>query len=293
MAYYPSTYHNVTVSDGTNVAYTEAGSPSLPFLLLLHGFPSSSNQFRNLIPLLAPTHHVVAPDLPGFGLTTTPANYTFTFANLSKTIGLFLSALNITQYAVYIFDYGAPVALRLALQSPESITAIVTQNGNAYVEGFGHPFWDPIMALWDNNTDANRAVLRENALTLDFTKAQYVTGVPAQDIPLIDPVAYTYDYLQNIQPAEKQDVQLSLLYDYRTNVDLYPAFHKYFRDTQVPLLAVWGKGDPAFIPPGGEAFKKDLPGAKIMFVDSGHFALETKVVEIAGKVKGFLRAVGH
>ncbi|KAL8820441.1 MAG: hypothetical protein Q9191_007515 [Dirinaria sp. TL-2023a] len=293
MSCHPTTYHNVTVSDGTNVAYAEAGSPSLPLLLLLHGFPSSNNQYRNFIPLLAPTHHVIAPDLPGFGLTTTPANYTFTFANLASTIGLFLSALNITRYAVYIFDYGAPVGLRLALKSPDAITAIVSQNGNAYNEGFGHPFWDPIMALWENDTAANRAVLRDNALTLDFTKLQYTAGVPAEDLPLIDPVTYTYDYLQNIQTPAKQEIQLSLLYDYRTNVDLYPAFHTYFRDTQVPLFAIWGKGDPAFIPPGAEAFKTDLPGAKIEFVDSGHFALETKGEEIAGKVKRFLKAVGH
>ena len=293
MTYHPATYHNLTVSDGTTIAYTEAGSPSLPLLLLLHGFPSSSNQFRNLIPLLAPTHHIIAPDLPGFGLTTTPADYDFTFANLANTIGLFLTALNITRYAVYIFDYGAPVALRLALSSPQSITAIVTQNGNAYVEGFGHPFWDPIFALWDNNTDANRAALRDGILTLAGTKFQYVTGVPSQDLPLIDPVAYTYDYLQNIAPPGQKDVQLALFYDYRTNVDLYPQFHEYFRESQVPLLAVWGKGDPAFIPPGAEAFKRDLKGAKVTFVDAGHFALETKVEEIAGMGRGVLKAVGH
>lgn len=211
MALHPPTYHNLTVSDGTNVAYAEAGSPSDTLLLLLHGFPSSSTQFRNLIPLLSPTHHVLAPDLPGFGLTASPSNYTFTFANLAQTISLFLAALNITRYAVYVFDYGAPVAFRLALESPGSITALVSQNGNAYVEGFGHPFWDPIMALWDHNTDANRKALADAVFTLEGTKFQYVTGVPAQDQPRIDPAAYTYDYLQNVKSPEKQQVQLDLL----------------------------------------------------------------------------------
>lgn len=293
MASYRPTYHNLAVSDGSNVAYTEAGSPSLPLLLLLHGFPSSSNQYRNLIPLLSTTHHIIAPDLPGFGLTTSPASYDFTFANLTQTISLFLAALHITRYAVYIFDYGAPVALRLALESPRSITAVVSQNGNAYVEGFGHPFWDPIMALWDNNTETNRKALADAYLNLDGTKLQYVTGVPDDDLPLIDPAAYTLDYLQNIQSSEKQRIQLDLLYDYRTNVELYPAIHKYFRDTQVPLLAIWGKGDPAFIPPGAIAFKKDLKDAKIGFVDAGHFALDTKVVEIAAAVQEFLKGVGQ
>lgn len=183
------TYHNLTVSDGTNLAYAEAGSPSDPLLLLLHGFPSSSTQFRNLMPLLSPTHHVLAPDLPGFGLIASPSNYIFTFANLTQTISLFLAALDITRYDVYVFDYGAPVAFRLALESPGSITAIVSQNGNAYVDGFGHPFWDPVMALWDHNTDANRKVLADAVLNLEGKKFQYLTGVPAQDLPRIDPAA--------------------------------------------------------------------------------------------------------
>ena len=293
MNYSPPTYHNLTVSDGTNVAYIEAGSASKPPLLLLHGFPSSSNYYRNLIPLLSESHHIIAPDFPGFGLTTAPADYTYTFANLTKTISLLLTALNFTEYAAYIFDYGAPVGLRLALENPKSLAAIVTQNGNAYVEGFGHPFWDPIMALWKDNSEANRNALREGALNLDFTKMQYTTGVPTNDLPLIDPVTYTYDYLKNIQGAKNQEIQLDLLYDYRTNVELYPAFHKYFRETQIPLLAIWGEGDPAFIPPGARAFKRDLKDAKIEFVDSGHFALETKFEVIAKAVKGFLKQVGH
>jgi len=276
MALHPLTYHNLTVSDGTNLAYAEAGSPSDPLLLLLHGFPSSSNQFRNLIPLLSPAHHILAPDLPGFGLTTSPATYNFTFANLAQTLSLFLAALHITRYAVYVFDYGAPIAFRLALKSPASLTAIVSQNGNAYVEGFGHPFWDPIMAVWEHNTATNRKILADAYLTLAGTKLQYEAGVPVPDHPLIDPAAYTYDYLQNVQSPEKQAVQLDLLYDYRTNLDLYPAFHAYFRESQVPLLALWGKGDPAFVPPAARAFRKDLKDARVAFVDAGHFALETR-----------------
>ncbi|KAG7005666.1 hypothetical protein G7Y79_00018g044730 [Physcia stellaris] len=280
------------VSDGSNIAYVEAGASNLPPLLLLHGFPSSTNQFRDLIPLLSSTHHILAPDLPGFGLTTTPANYTFTFASITDTISLFLAALNWTNYAVYIFDYGAPIALRLALEQPDAIRAIVTQNGNAYVEGFGHPFWDPIMALWENPTPAARALLRDNVLTLNTTRYQYTAGVPSADLPLINPTTYTLDYLQNLYTPTQKDHQLDLLYDYRTNVDLYPRFHEYFRKSQVPLLAIWGKGDPAFVPEGAKAYKRDLKDANVMFVDAGHFALETKVHEIAEEVRRFLGEKG-
>ncbi|MCJ1451074.1 hypothetical protein MMC28_001408 [Mycoblastus sanguinarius] len=289
---YSTTYNNISIL-GANVSYISAGSPDLPTLLLLHGFPSSSNQYRNLIPLLSSAYHIVAPDLPGFGLTTVPTSYVFSFANLAVTIGAFLTALNITSYAVYIFDYGAPVALRLALTNPNSIKAIISQNGNAYVEGLGHPFWDPVEALWKTNSTANRDFLRDNLLTLDGTVAQYTTGVPASDLPLIDPAAYTYDYLVNELGSAAQDRQLALLYDYRTNVAMYPAFQAYFRQSQVPLLAIWGKGDPAFVPAGAEAFKRDLPNAKVEFVDAGHFALETKVDVIAEQTLGFLKEVGY
>ena len=286
-----TTYTSVPLADGTNVSYVSAGAHHLPTLLLLMGFPSSSNQFRNLIPLLSSSYHVIAPDFPGFGLTTTPADYIFTFENLAATISALLVALNMGKYSMYIFDYGAPVGLRLAVKNPESVEAIVSQNGNAYVEGFGHPFWDPIMALWNEtnpNSVADREFLRDNYLTLASTKIQYTTGFPAEDLRLIDPVSYTYDYLVNLVGTEKQNRQLDLFYDYRTNVAQYPTYHEYFRKTQVPLLAIWGKGDPAFIPPGAEAFKKDLPNAIVKFVDAGHFALETKVKEIAGEVLRFL-----
>lgn len=288
------TYNALAVSDGSNISYVEAGASHLPPLLLLHGFPSSSNQFRNFIPLLSSSYHIIAPDLPGFGHTTTPASYTFTFDNLAATISAFLVALNVAKYSIYIFDYGAPVGLRLALQKPEAVSAIISQNGNAYVEGFGRPFWDPIFALQNSfNSAADREFLRNNYLTLDGTKMQYTTGVPASDLSLIDPTAYTYDYLVNLVGTEKQNHQLDLFYDYRTNAPMYPTIHEYFRKSQVPLLAIWGKGDPVFVPPGAEGFKKDLPNAIVKFVDSGHFALETKVGEIAAEVLRFLKGVEH
>ncbi len=194
---------------------------------------------------------------------------------------------------MYIFDYGAPVGLRLALANPTSVKAIISQNGNAYVEGFGHPFWDPIEALWADPSPENYETVRNGVLTLGATAYQYTAGVPPQDVPLIDPAAYTYDYLKNIQTPADQDRQLALFYDYRTNVAKYPAFQAYFRESQVPLLAVWGKGDPAFVPAGAEGFKKDLPKAEVKFLDAGHFALETKVEEIAEETLRFLKKVGY
>ena len=288
---YPSTYNNLTITPNTSISYISAGSPTLPTLLLLHGFPSSSNQFRNLIPLLSTTYHVLAPDLPGFGLTTYPPDYDFTFDNLAHTISAFLAALNVGTYAMYIFDYGAPVGLRLALANPSSVKAIISQNGNAYVEGLGHPFWDPIEALWDDPSPRNYETVREGVLTLGSTVYQYTSGVPPRDLPLVNPAASTYDYLQNLQTPADQGRQLALFYDYRTNVAAYPAFQAYFRESQVPLLAVWGKNDPAFVAAGAEAFTRDLPRAEVKFVDAGHFALETKVEEIARETLRFLGGV--
>ncbi len=291
-AAYPSTYNNISLSSGENVSYISAGSPILPVLLLLHGFPSSSNQYRNLIPLLSTTYNIIAPDLPGFGLTTVASSYIYTFENLATTISAFLTALSITSYAVYIFDYGAPVGLRLATANPQSVKAIISQSGNAYVEGLSHLFWDPFKPLWASNSNANRDAVRAFALQLAPTISQYTRGVPAKDLPLVDPAAYTYDYLQNLQPAEQQEIQLDLLYDYRNNVAAYPTFQEYFRKYQVPLLAVWGKGDPVFAPAGAHAFKRDLPAAKVVLLDGGHFLLETKVNEVADEVLGFLKEVG-
>lgn len=285
------TFHDVAIDAKTSVHYFTAGSPSNPTIVLLHGFPSSSVQYHDLAPLLASRLHVVALDLPGFGFTSVPKDFVYTFDNLATVIRAFLAKLQIKQYSVYMFDYGAPVALRLALQDPESIRAIISQNGNAHVDGFGHPFWDPIMQLWaTKNSPASRELLRDNVLTPETTKMQYTAGVPDEDLTLINPSHYALDYLQNLAGRDNQEHQLDIFYDYRTNVDLYPLAHKYFAESQVPLLAIWGKGDPAFIPPGANAFKQFLPNAVVKFVDSGHFALETKRHEIAEEVLEFLAA---
>ena len=296
MAAYVPTYHdlNVTAKDiGTvGIHYVEAGDATLPTLLLLHGFPSDSSQFRDLIPLLATFYHVLAPDFPGFGLTTYAEDFVFTFDNIALATSAWLTALQITSFAVYIFDYGAPVGLRLALERPEQLKAIISQNGNAYEEGFGHPFWDPIEALWNsNNSQAARDNLRDNALTLELTNWQYTNGVPHEDQKLVNPFQPRTDYLLNLVGKKNQENQLDLFYDYRTYKALYPKVHAYFRERQIPLLAIWGKNDPIFVPPGAEAFKKDLPRAEVRFVDAGHFALETRRGEIAQAMLGFLKQV--
>ncbi|KAK3617219.1 hypothetical protein LTR56_025433 [Elasticomyces elasticus] len=296
--YTPSpSYHDLAVDTNlgnASVHYIEAGSVSKPTVLLLHGFPSSSNQFRDLVPLLSDSYHVLAPDLPGFGLTKVPEDFVYTFDALTTIIAAWLIALNVTRYAVYIFDYGAPVGLRLALQNPDHIAAIISQNGNAYDSGFGQPFWEPIMALWNEtnpNSEADRDSLRAFYLQIGGTDYQYTTGVPEGDLKLVNPVAAQIDYYLNLEGRRKQDVQLDLFYDYRNTPPLYPKVQEYFRKSQVPLLAAWGKGDPVFIPPGAEDFKKDLPDAEIHLLDAGHFALETKRWEIAALMKKFLKTV--
>ena len=205
----------------------------------------------------------------------------------------FVDAVGLKEYAVYIFDYGAPVALRLALKDPARIKAIVSQNGNAYAEGLGKDFWAPIQAIWTSHNSTEAREFVRGAMTLESVRHQYTVGLPASDLPLVDPVAYHYDYWQNMAGRENQDRQLDLIYDYRTNVELYPAFQRYFRESQVPLLAVWGKGDKIFVPEGAEAFKRDLKDARVEFVDAGHFVLETKAGEVAEKVRGFLKEVGY
>ncbi|KAK5737175.1 hypothetical protein LTR17_006958 [Elasticomyces elasticus] len=296
--YTPSpSYHDLAVDTSlgnASVHYIKAGSVSKPTVLLLHGFPSSSNQFRDLVPLLSDSYHVLAPDLPGFGLTKVSEDFVYTFDALTTIIAAWLVALNITRYAVYIFDYGAPVGLRLALQNPDHIAAIISQNGNAYDSGFGQPFWEPIMALWNEtnpNSEADRDTLREFYLQIGGTDYQYTTGVPEGDLKLVNPVAAQIDYYLNLEGRRKQDIQLDLFYDYRNTPPLYLKVQEYFRKSQVPLLAAWGKGDPVFIPPGAEDFKKDLPDAEIHLLDAGHFALETKRWEIAGLIKKFLKTV--
>nr|OQO23864.1 hypothetical protein B0A51_05876 [Rachicladosporium sp. CCFEE 5018] len=287
----PKTNHFATIDD-TSVHYFEIGNPSLPTLLLLHGFPSSSTQYRNFAPLLANKYHIIAPDLPGFGLTKTPSDYVFTFDNLAKTISGLLHLLNISKYAVYIFDYGAPVGLRLALESPNSVKAIISQNGNAYEEGLEPAFWAPIKKLWrTENSQEARDWLRNNYLTLAATEMQYTAGFPKEDLKLVDPSQWNLDFTQNQEGRGNQERQIDLFYDYRTNLSLYPKVHAYFREKHPPVLAIWGKGDPIFVPPGAEAFKKHLKNAQVQFVDAGHFALETKGCEIAEAVLKFLGGV--
>jgi pimeloyl-ACP methyl ester carboxylesterase len=268
--------------------YREAGDPRAPTILLLHGFPTSSHMYRELIPLLAQHYHVVAPDLPGFGFSGAPdrRSYEYTFANLAKTIDAFTRTIGLDRFAIQVFDYGAPVGFRLALAHPDRITAIVTQNGNAYEEGLGK-IWTPIQKYWREPTDANRASLRE-FLTLDSIRWQYVTGVT--DASQIAPETYTLDWTHVTRPGN-DEIQLDLLRDYASNVALYPQFQRYFRERRPPILAVWGRNDPIFVPPGAEAFKRDNPAAEVRFYDTGHFALETHVDEIAAEIRRFLAKV--
>ena len=266
-------------TDGTSIFYRQAGPAGAPKLLLLHGFPTSSHMFRDLIPLLADRYHIVAPDLPGFGLSELPQRG-LTFDGVAQTIDRFTEAVGFDRYAIYVFDYGAPTGLRLAVKHPERITAIISQNGNAYVEGLSEG-WNPIRAYWENNSPANREALRQ-FLSPEATIWQYTHGVP--DVTAVSPDGYTLDnyYLGRAGVAE---LQLDLFGDYRNNVALYPRFQEYFRKHRPPLLAAWGKNDPFFLPAGAEAFKRDLPEATVRFFDTGHFALETHVVEIAALIR--------
>ena len=278
------TYQRVTI-DGNQVFYREAGSKTNPTLLLLHGFPTSSHMFRDLIPALAATYHVVAPDLPGFGFSDAPnrATFRYTFENLAKVIGRFTEVVGLDRFAIYIFDYGAPVGLRLALAHPEKITAIISQNGNAYEEGLSEG-WNPIQKYWQEPTAENRDALR-NFLTPEATKWQYTHGVP--DESLVAPESYALDSALLARPGN-DEIQLDLFLDYASNVALYPKFQEYFRTKQPPLVALWGKNDPFFLPPGAEAFKRDIPDAVVRFFDTGHFALETHAAEIGAAIRDFL-----
>jgi pimeloyl-ACP methyl ester carboxylesterase len=277
-------------ADGVQVFYRSAGDPSAPVVLLLHGFPASSFMFRELVPRLASDYRVIAPDLPGFGFTEVPAErkYVYTFDGLAATIEAFTRALNLNRYAIYIFDYGAPTGLRLAMAHPERVTAIVSQNGNAYEEGIGDS-WAPIRKYWAEPTPENREVIRKNILTLEGTRWQYTHGVA--DPESVPPESYTLDTALFERPGNK-DIQLDLFLNYASNVKLYPKFQEYFRKSKPPLLAIWGKNDPFFIPAGAEAFRKDIPNAKIQFLDTGHFAIETHVEEIASAMKAFLNPNG-
>ena len=273
-------------ADGVKVFYRSAGDPSAPVVLLLHGFPSSSFMFRELIPRLADRYRVIAPDLPGFGFTDVPAErkYTYTFDALAVTIEAFTQALKLNRYALYVFDYGAPTGFRLAMAHPERVTAIVSQNGNAYEDGLGDA-WAPIRKYWAEPTAENRKVIRDNVLTLEGTRWQYTHGVAVPES--VPPESYTLDEALLERPGNK-DIQLDLFLNYASNVKLYPKFQEYFRKSNPSLLAIWGKNDPFFIPAGAEAFRKDIPNAQIQFLDTGHFALETHVIEIASAMKEFL-----
>ncbi|MBV9669846.1 MAG: alpha/beta hydrolase [Acidobacteriales bacterium] len=269
-----------------NVFYRESGDRKSPAILLLHGFPTSSHMFRKLIPILAERYHVVAPDLPGFGFTQSPerGQFTYNFSNLQQIIADFTDAIGLKNYALYVFDYGAPVGFRLALARPERVTAIISQNGNAYEEGLSQG-WNPIQRYWKEPTDTNRAALRD-FLTPEATKMQYLHGVA--DERLIAPEAYTLDSALLARQGN-DEIQLDLFLDYASNVALYPKFQEFLRTRRPPVLAVWGKNDPFFVPPGAEAFKRDVPDAEVHFLDTGHFALETHSREIGDKIIDFLQ----
>jgi pimeloyl-ACP methyl ester carboxylesterase len=278
------TYQRASV-DGFNVFYREAGSPKASSILLLHGFPSASHMFRDLMPRLADRFHVIAPDLPGFGQSDMPArsSFRYTFDNIATVIDRFTEVIGLDRFAVYVFDYGAPTGFRLAARHPERITAIISQNGNAYAEGLSDG-WDPIRAYWQNPSPANRDALRA-FLSPETTMWQYTHGVA--DTSLVSPDGYSLDNFYLARPGA-DEVQLDLFGDYKSNVALYPEFQAYFRKHKPPLLAAWGRHDPFFLPPGAEAFKRDIPAADVRFFDTGHFALETHCDEIATAIRQFL-----
>jgi pimeloyl-ACP methyl ester carboxylesterase len=282
----PVTSIHTVEADGIEVFYRSAGDPNAPVVLLLHGFPASSFMFRELIPRLAEQFRVIAPDLPGFGFTTVPEKrtYTYSFDALVHTLEAFIDALGLTHYAIYVFDYGAPTGFRLAMRHPERVTAIISQNGNAYEEGLGDA-WGPIRKYWSAPTEENREVLRQNILTPEGTRWQYTHGVTNPES--VAPESYTLDAALLERPGNKE-IQLDLFLDYASNVKLYPKFQEYFRDSKPPLLAIWGKNDPFFIPAGAEAFRKDLPNAQVEFLDTGHFAIETHLLKIVAAMKTFL-----
>jgi pimeloyl-ACP methyl ester carboxylesterase len=280
------TTHFKTVDvDGTEIFYREAGDRSRPTILLLHGFPTSSHMFRNLIPQLEDRYHVVAPDLPGFGQSATKPRdaFKYTFDNIANVIARFTEVAGLTRFAIYIFDYGAPVGLRIAAKHPERITAIITQSGNAYVEGLSDG-WNPIQTYWKDPSPENREALRA-FLKPETTKWQYTHGVPNPE--RLSPDAWTMDSALLARPGN-DEIQLDLFGDYQSNVALYPKFQSYICSRRPPLLAVWGENDPFFLPGGAKAFKRDNQDAEIHLLDAGHFALESKGPEIAAIIRDFL-----
>nr|WTB28981.1 alpha/beta hydrolase [Streptomyces sp. NBC_00830] len=285
----PAVHHRTATVNGLEVFYREAGDPQAPDVVLLHGFPTSSHMFRRLIPALADRYHVIAPDHIGFGQSAMPAleDFPYTFEALTEVTSDLLQHLGIDRFAMYVQDYGAPICWRLALQAPNRITAIISQNGNAYVEGFVKPFWDGVFAYAQAPGPDTEAPMR-GALTAEVTRWQYVNGVA--DPSLVSPDNWVHDQALLDRPGN-DEIQLKLFRDYPTNVDLYPQVHRYFRDSQVPLLAVWGANDEIFGPAGAEAFSTDLPNAEIHLLESGHFALESHLEPIAQHIRDFLGRV--
>jgi pimeloyl-ACP methyl ester carboxylesterase len=273
-------------ADGIDMFYREAGEKDAPVVLLLHGFPSSSHMYRDLIPRLADRYRVIAPDLPGFGFTNVPASrgYRYTFDALAETVAAFVDKLGLTSYAIYVFDYGAPTGFRLALKYPDRVLALISQNGNAYEEGLGDA-WAPIRKYWAEPSAANRQVVHDAVLNYEGTRFQYVHGVSDPDS--IAPESYTLDAALLERPGQK-DIQLDLFLDYASNVKMYPTFQKFFRDVKPPTLVIWGRHDPFFIPPGAQAFRRDIPQATVTMLDTGHFAVETHAQEIASAIKELL-----
>jgi pimeloyl-ACP methyl ester carboxylesterase len=278
------THHRTVSIDGVNVFYREAGPADAPAVVLLHGFPSSSNMFRNLIPALADRYRVIAPDYPGFGHSDMPdrGQFRYSFARFADITDTLLTRLGVSRYALYVMDYGAPVGYRLALKHPERVIALVIQNGNAYEEGLTE-FWKPIKAYWASGQQAQREVLRAGT-TLEATRSQYLDGVA--DRSRVDPSAWLHDQALLDRPGNVE-IQLDLFYDYRTNLGLYPQFQKFFRERQPPTLIVWGKNDVIFPADGARAYLKDLPRAELHLLDSGHFALEDQGEEIARLMRDF------
>lgn len=272
-------------ANGLNIFYRDAGPKGAPVILLLHGYPTSSHMFRNLIPILSEKYHVIAPDLPGFGFSDAKSHkeFEYTFDNLAKTMQSFIDELGLKKFGLYVFDYGAPTGFRLAMANPEKITAIISQNGNAYEEGLSTD-WNPIRTYWENPTAANRASLND-FVSKEATWYQYHQGVADQS--LIAPESYTLDQYFLDRPGNI-DIQLDLVLNYRTNVALYPKFQEYFRKYQPPFLAVWGNKDPYFLPAGAEAYKRDIPKAIVKFYNTGHFALETNAQDIGNDILTFM-----